>query len=419
MKVVVVNDHLYADGGADVVALSSAEQLAALGVNVTLFVADRRRADDVARRGAQLVCTGQLDLMQDPQRGRAALRGLWNAEAARRLHDVLAPLDPAHTVVHLHSWTKSLSSSVARAALQAGFPLVCTLHDYFAACPNGGLFDFQRGRVCTRKPMSVDCIATHCDARSYTHKLYRVGRQAVQGRWGGLPGRLREFIVVSRFSESILRPHLPPGAQLCLVRNPIEVELRPAADPAAQQAFVMVARLSAHKGQALFLEACARLGVPAVCVGDGPDGAALRQRFPQARFTGQLPRDAVLHEMAQARALVLPSLWYETQGLVVDEAAALGVPAVVSDTCGATDTVRHGETGLVFASGDLEALTAAMQRLRDEPALAARLGRRARERFWAHPPSPEAHARALLAVYQGVLQRARAGLASPELEAVS
>ena len=412
MNVIVVNDHLYADGGADVVALSSAEQLAAAGTPVTLFVADALRPDDRTERKARLVCTGQSDLLRDPRPGRAALQGLWNLTAARKMRALLAEHDPADTVVHLHSWTKSLSSSVVREARDAGFPLVCTLHDYFSVCPTGALYNFQTNSICRLDPMSGQCIRTHCDARRYTHKLYRVARHVVQSGWGGLPGELREFIVVSRFSEAILRPHLPVDARVVHVRNPIEIEPAAATDLSANHAVVMVARPSRYKGVELFLHACELAEVDAVCIGDGPERVDLEGRFPRARFTGQLNRAAVSHEMRKARALVLPSLLYETQGLVVDEAAALGVPAIVADTCAATDSVAHERTGLVFKSADVGSLAQALRRMVDEPGLAVRLGAAAHERFWRDPPTPQAHARDLMQVYAGVLDRAN-GRSSP------
>lgn len=420
MNVIVVNDHLYPDGGADVVALMSAEALAARGIEVTLFVGDRLRADDKALRRAKLVCTNQQDLLGGLTSPAVALQGLWNFAAARALREVLRAHDPHGTVVHLHSWTKSLSSSVVHAIEAAGFPLVCTLHEFFSYCPNGMLFDHQAGAICTRKPMSLSCISTNCDSRSYAHKLYRVVRHGVQLSAGAMPRSLREVIVVSRFSEKILRPALPPAARVHHVRNPIEIVAGAAADVARATDFVMVARLFRPKGQALFLEACEKAGVSAVCVGEGLDLDALRARFPRARFTGQLDRAGVAQAMRNARALVLPSIWYETQGLVVAEAAALGVPAIVSDACAATDFVRHEDNGLLFRSGDVDALATALRRLHDDPALAARLGEQARLGFLADPPTPQTHADELLAVYAQVLERARrdapAGLADKSIQ---
>jgi glycosyltransferase involved in cell wall biosynthesis len=403
MKVIVLNDHLYPDGGADVVALSSAEALADAGIDVTLFVADALREDDRTVRRAKLVCTNQADLMHDPHRVRAALHGLWNVEAARLLKAVLAEHDPAETVVHLHSWTKSLSSSVVRAATSAGFAVICTLHDYFLACPAGSLFDYRQGKICHLKPMSAACVMNNCDSRSYGHKLYRVARQAIQLTAGGLPGGVREFISVSDFSHRVLSPMLPPDSRVHSVSNPIETDLNELVDVTRNRDFVCVARLFKPKGQAVFLEACERAGVQGVCIGEGPDLAELQARFPKARFTGQLTRAEVTIRMRAARALVLPSLWYETQGLVVSEAGALGVPSIVSDCCAALDFVEHDKTGMLFRAGDAADLAAALSRMASDDQLAAKLGRAAAFSYWTQPPTVAAHALALIDVYQKVL----------------
>lgn len=403
MKVIVVNDHLYPDGGADIVALASAEGCASLGLDVTLFVGDALRSDDTTRRQARLVTLDQHDLLRNPMRMQAAMQGFWNTTAAHALRRLLAQHDPRDTVVHLHSWTKSLSSSVFKVINEAGFPLVCTLHDYFIACPNGTLYNYQDGQVCHRAPMSLDCMSTHCDARSYVHKVYRVARQAVQSGWGGLPGKLQHAIVVSHFSEQILRRWLPADVQLYHVRNPIEVAQEPAADVTRNTGFVMVARLFPPKNQEQFLEACERIGVVGTCVGDGPDLPALKAHYSGARFTGPLDRAGVTREMKAARALVMPSRWYETQGLVCAEAAALGVPSVVYDGCAAVDFVKHGRNGLVVPSGQVDQLALALQQLHAQPDLAARLGAQARALFWADPPTPQAHARDLVGVYEKML----------------
>jgi glycosyltransferase involved in cell wall biosynthesis len=401
-RVVVVNDHVVPDGGADMVALRSAQALAGAGVDVTLFVGDR--APPTVPDGVRLVCTGQGDAIDNARRLSAALQGVWNFDAARGLRKLLSERDPRHTVVHLHSWTKSLSGSVARVALDGGFPVVLTLHDYFSACPNGAFFDFPRNRSCHRTPLSWDCVTTHCDSRSRAFKAYRVVRHLAQQKLGGLPGRIEHFIVVSRFSQSVLAPFLPEQARCHLVRNPIDLTYQPATDVAANRRFVMVARMLAPKGQEVFLQACERAQLEAVCVGDGPLLSTWRERFAHAAFPGPLSRAGVNETMRQARALVMPSLWYETQGLVVDEASALGVPTVVATSCAGCESVIDGETGLHVPGGDVAALASVLRRLADDPAEAARMGQAAHRRFWADPPSLASHAQSLLEVYEGMLR---------------
>jgi glycosyltransferase involved in cell wall biosynthesis len=65
---------------------------------------------------------------------------------------------------------------------------------------------------------------------------------------------------------------------------------------------------------------------------------------------------------AQADVIVLPSSEAETWGLVVNEAMACGVPAVVSDVVGcAPDLIEPGVTGEVFPCGDVTALARAIE----------------------------------------------------------
>ena len=69
----------------------------------------------------------------------------------------------------------------------------------------------------------------------------------------------------------------------------------------------------------------------------------------------------------------------EGYGIVVQEAALCGVPAVVSRDCGLTEAIREGETGVSVPPDDPEATAAAIIALLDDDAARQRMGRRARE----------------------------------------
>lgn len=64
----------------------------------------------------------------------------------------------------------------------------------------------------------------------------------------------------------------------------------------------------------------------------------------------------------------------EPWGLVVNETMNQGVPAIATDAVGAAagGLVQHGQTGLVVAERDVEALAAALQQLLADPTLRAR-----------------------------------------------
>ena len=82
----------------------------------------------------------------------------------------------------------------------------------------------------------------------------------------------------------------------------------------------------------------------------------------RAEFMGFVNQSELPAVYGAADLLVLPSDGRETWGLVVNEAMACGVPAVVSDAVGcAPDLVEPGATGAIFPLGDVAALATAIE----------------------------------------------------------
>ncbi len=406
MTIVVANDVAFVNGGAANIALGGAKALATRGHQVILFAAVGPVAEELQHvPGLQTICLDQMDVWHDPNRLRAATHSMWNRPAAARMSEVLARLNPAETVVHLHSWTKALSSSVVRAARSSGFKVVVTLHDFMSVCPTGTLFHHGTGRCCGLEPLSAACVTANCDARSYSHKLWRVARHSVQTSLGHLPQVDGDFVIISLAGERIFRELLPAGARMHHVQNFTDV---PRMDPVRVErndAVMYVGRLSAEKGPTLLAECAERMQVRAIFVGDGELASAVRACCPSAEITGWLAASEVFTQLRRARVLVLPSVWFELQGLVVAEAASMGVPAIVPDDSGAADWVDDGVSGLWFKAGDVDDLSRKIRLVMDDPQLAARMGCAAYRRFWSAPPSLDRHAQELEHVYQSMLAR--------------
>jgi len=390
LDVIVINDFAETNGGAAQVALASALGLAESGHRVILFSAVQPTAAIPIHFNLTLVITGQQEIALDPNRIRAVVQGIWNSKARKKLKVTLEDFEPQNTIVHLHGWSKALSSSVLRECLQRKFRVVCTLHDYFVACPNGGFYNFRTNAICHLDPLSPPCILENCDSRSYAQKVWRVARQVVQREFGGIPDGISAFIAVSKFSEGVLRPYLPKHSRIFEIRNPVVSTKAAPVVISDASPFIFLGRLSPEKGGALLATAAAELDCNLLYVGDGVSRREVELRNQRARFTGWLPRAEALQWLRSARALILPSLWYETQGMVVLEAAALGVPAIVADTSAARDLVEEGHSGLWFTGGDAQSLRAAMQRLMVTEA-AQEMGRSAYEQYWRDPPTLNQH----------------------------
>jgi len=403
--IVICVDHAYVSGGQSKVAIESALGLKAAGARVVFFAACGPVDPRLAAAGIETVCLGQHDILGNPSRLDAARQGIWNRQAAKALAETLDHLSYDNTIVHVHGWAKALSPAIARPIQAAGLPAVYTMHEFFLHCPNGGFYNFQKSEVCALRPMSAACWATNCDSRNYPFKLWRNARQFVAEHVAHLAETFSDILLLSDLQEKVLATCLPKDAAIHRVTNPVEAEpLGHKEDPTSGD-FLFVGRLSAEKGAFLFAEAAQRAGVTPVFVGDGPIAGELRERFPQARLLGWKTPSEVRDAMRAARALVFPSLWYETFGLTALEAKAMGTPTIVADGCAAREAVEDGVTGLWFRSGDVDSLASAIRELQND-AVIARMSREAYDSYWAAPASLERHVGETLAVYDAMLARA-------------
>jgi peptidoglycan/LPS O-acetylase OafA/YrhL/glycosyltransferase involved in cell wall biosynthesis len=402
ITVVVLNDFCYVQGGASKVAIDEAVSLAKTGVNVIFIGAVGPPCPELRAAPLTIECLDQRELLDVGRHPSVVLQGLWNAKAARHARRILETLPRASTVVHLHGYTKALTTSPVKIARRLGFPVVCTLHDFFAACPNGAFFDYARQVPCPRRALSAGCIATRCDKRHYVHKLFRVARGLMQRYHGRFPRNVQHYISLSERSAAILGPYLPTEARLHRLPNVTDVVREPQVSLADNRTILCIGRLDLEKGVRLLAEVVRQLGLGVTFVGDGPLRAEI-EGIPGVSVTGWVSPDEVRRHLAQARCLVFPSLWYETYGLVVAEAASRGIPAIVSDISAAAERVQEGVTGWQFRSGDPADLARCLRLVKDD-ALMQAAGDAAYRAFWTNAATWRAHAERLLGVYRAALQ---------------
>jgi glycosyltransferase involved in cell wall biosynthesis len=201
-----------------------------------------------------------------------------------------------------------------------------------------------------------------------------------------------------------LRPWLPRSANYLRVRNPINIEKAPPSVPSNNRVFTFVGRLSPEKGAAVFASAARLADVGAVFVGSGRESLKIPTLNPDAILLGWQARAGVIQAIRSSRAIVFPSLWHETQGLVVMEAAAVGVPAVVSDACAARDNIVDGVSGLLFRAGDVADLAAKLRLLDSDQQLVEALGKAAYEQYWASPCTLYNHVQDLVGCYNYLMR---------------
>lgn len=157
--------------------------------------------------------------------------------------------------------------------------------------------------------------------------------------------------------------------------------------PAEAVCFVYVGKLEPKKRIMDLLRAVDRTrqtnsSIHLLVVGDGELMTEARQLVEDLRlpvtFAGFLNQREITRAYVAADCLVLPSDFGETWGLVVNEAMACGLAALVSDRVGCwPDLVNEGKTGMVFPCGDIDALAGKLLELSSDPARLAGMGKQA------------------------------------------
>lgn len=396
-RVVIVSDFSQINGGQAKVAIDSARLLAEAGLSVTFFAASGPSDEALDHPKIDVICLDQADILSDTNRLRAMRRGIWNTEAARRLREDISGFDPKTTVLHCHGYAKALSPSIGPILTDGPLPSVYTMHEYFLACPNGGFYDYQKNEICTRKALGVGCLTTNCDVRKPVHKAWRVARQVATWGPGRIPRGMKDVIYISETQRRAMAPYMSPKTRMHYVPNPIAQTDAPKVEFQNNDVFLFVGRLNPEKGGLMFAKAAKKAGVKAVFVGDGAEAEQIRAANPDAVLTGWQTPAQVQDWISRSKALVFPSLWYETFGLVAFEALARGVPVICGAWNAASEGITQGVNGVLYQSPTVEALSDALKAADDLKAFES-------ESLMASM-TPQAHVDQLSQVYREVSKR--------------
>jgi glycosyltransferase involved in cell wall biosynthesis len=149
----------------------------------------------------------------------------------------------------------------------------------------------------------------------------------------------------------------------------------------SEGAFVVLAaaKLSPRKRIGDLIAAAAGLDLTLLIAGDGEERERLQalavEKGVDARFLGFVNIDRLPSLYAAADVFAHPAE-NEPYGMVAVEAAIVGLPLIFTADTGAvgpTAIARPGENTLTYPCGDVAALAACLKRLRDDPALRAKL----------------------------------------------
>jgi glycosyltransferase involved in cell wall biosynthesis len=368
MKILLINKYHYIRCGSSRAYFDTAKVLTDAGHEVAFFsVRDPRNVktewDEYFVRGAEYGDCGQ----SIAEKLRLASNILWNREAARNLDRLIDDFRP--DVAHLHNIYHQLSPSVLRTLHRRNVPMVMTLHDYKLVSPNYNLF--VRGSIWNHSS-GFRCIVDRCVKDSYAKSLLCAMEKRLHAFLGSYSD-VDAFIAPSRFligkfAELGFRneiTHLPQP----LVPFPERMD-----DAGARDGRILFfGRISPEKGIETLIAAATSLAdtYDIRIVGDGDpvyvDGlkrtVTERGLSGRVHFVGAKFGDALDREIREAKAVVIPSVWYENMPYVLLESLARGKVVIASAIGGMSERIENGVSGFLFAPGDSEDLSRVIRKL--------------------------------------------------------
>ena len=408
-----INNYYYRRGGAEVVFLEQNEIFEQLGWRITPFSMKHDKNEPTE---------WQNYFVNEIEYGASygwrnkiinALKIIYSWEAKNKLQTIIDTIEP--DVAHLHNIYHHLSPSILPLLKKNGIPAVMTLHDLKLLCPSYLMLDADG--VCEKcKGGHVYNVVTNkCMKQSFplsslifmetlVHRMSKIYKKNIDAfvlpsqfylnkfvEWGWEPDRL---IHIPNFvNTTVLKPDYRPG-----------------------EYFVFFGRLSKEKGVRTLIQAASEANVELKIIGRGPLEEELKvlaaSLGANVSFLG-FRAGAALHQViSNARAVVLPSEWYENAPMSIMESYALGKPVIGANIGGIPELIRDGETGITFESGNIESLVMSLiQFKRMKNSAVAEMGKSARQ--WVEAEyTVEKYAERLLSLYSGLGVKNIVGLPS-------
>lgn len=377
------NRHHYA-GGEDAVVADEASVLAEAGHSVKQLITSN--PDGVVRAGAALLFSP------------------WNPLTSRTIARFIEETRPG--IAHVHNTWFALTPSILSALSRRGVPVIMTLHNYRLTCANALLFrDGGPCQVCV-EGSAWNAVRYGCYRGSRMASLPASATIYLNQRLGTWIHHVSTFIALTEFQRQIMIRAGIPAESIVVKPNFADDPGNRTNKPSESNVVLFAGRLSEEKGVRLLLDAWREAptdGLTLIAAGEGPDSQALAKDLPSGvKLCGRLSSEKLMKLMLEARAMIIPSLWYEGFPRVLAEAFAAGLPTLVPEQGGPGEIVTE-TLGLqwVFRMGDKSDLQRGLNEIRNGEACndSGRIARRAYEEEF----SRELAAGRLIRIYEDCL----------------
>jgi len=290
---------------------------------------------------------------------------LYNPRSKRDLKKIINEFQPE--VAILHNLFPIISPAIIPFLKKQGVRTVQVLHNYRLLCPIGTFF--TKGEICekcTTKGREWHCLKNRCNGGFFQSLSFTL--RHLYARKRNYFRAVDQFIALSDFQKNKLVANGFDASKIAVIPNSISAEpvgagsARPTEEPRNFIGFV--GRLTPEKGIFDFIE-LARL-MPDYDFRVAGKQTAILDDVDMPKnliFEGFLNAEQLQDFYSRAKAIVFPSRWYETFGLILIEAFSCKTPIITYNISTMPEIVENEKEGFVVEVGDIQKMAEKIETL--------------------------------------------------------
>lgn len=339
-KILMVHNYYQIPGGEDTVVANEKKLLEDHGHEVILYTRNN----------------SEIETMSIFRKCLLPFSFIYNPRTSREIKRIIK--EEKIDIVHVHNTLALISPSVYYAARKCKVPVVQTIHNFRFICP--GALLYRDGHICE------DCLekGLRCAIK---HSCYRNSRFQTMlcvlsmkiHRMTGIYKYI-SFICLTEFNKKKLLSLKAIDKKKVYVKpNFVFQSKRHETQTDVKNQFIFVGRLDEFKGIEIILEAWKELGKDSpqlIICGSGPKEGWCRNYIIEnninARLLGRIPTEEVKEILADSKALIYPTKWYEGMPMGIIEAFSEGTPAISGDFGNMSELIDDRNNGLKYASNN-------------------------------------------------------------------
>lgn len=349
-KVLIAHNHYQISGGEDTVVNSEMEMLKDNGHEVILYT---RHNDEIKKLNKVL-------------RVLLFFSYIFSITTFLEVRKIIK--ENSINIVHVHNTFPLISPSVYYAAFSLGIPVVQTIHNFRLLCP-GATFT-RNNSICE------DCVNKGL-RQALRHKCYRDSFSQTLAavlilwihRFLGTYKRITAYITLTNFNKNKLLKLTEDDKRIFVKPNFVKQQIEKINTENYKDYFIYIGRIDKLKGINLLINSWTKIRNDKLyIIGDGPEKDNIMKliharKLSNIKLFGFMDRKQALEIVGKAKAIIVPSQWYEGFPMTIVEAYSMGVPVIGGDIGNLSYVIKDNVNGLIFKYNDSEELINAVKKL--------------------------------------------------------